>query len=150
MSSVDDKFIRDFAFDPEFLFERTDSLKIHKANSLTNNKSKSINRRRNRSLFLRIQPHRRFEEIELDETATKPTENSSSLDDLYECEDRQNELSNEIEEFYYVSPESMPCAMVIMMMCFVVSTLWPCKYTEKKKTPSSKLPFTSHIFEWHL
>jgi hypothetical protein len=104
MSSVDDKFIRDFAFDPEFLFERTDSLKIHKANSLTNNKSKSINRRRNRSLFVRIQ-HRQFEEIELDE-ATKATENSSSLDDLYECEDRQNELSNEIEEFYYVSPDA--------------------------------------------
>jgi hypothetical protein len=131
MSSVDDKFIRDFAFDPEFLLERTDSLKIQKKNILK--KSKSINRKRNRSFFSRI--HRNnvagscgstFEEIELTDNLDcdnpKKDENSSSLDDLYECEDKQTDLGNNIEEFYYVSQKLEKKEFFFCLFNF-------CKYT---------------------
>lgn len=114
MQQFEDKYIRDYAFDPEILQERKDSIAVHR-NQYRRQKRLQQKRRSTKrnhpSLYLRLPQTIRENESENSSYCNNNKLNvvSGSEDTISCCTvldelEETSELDKEVEEFYYVSP----------------------------------------------
>lgn len=117
MLNLEDKYIRDHAFEPEILHERKDSIAVHRNNYRQRFKRLQEKRRSskksNSSLYLNI-PNTIRENDGDDKNNNRLSVVTSENDDdtaswrtVLDELDATSELDNEVEEFYYVSLEKI-------------------------------------------
>lgn len=111
MLQLEDKYIRDYAFDPEILQERKDSIAVHrnKYRHKQLQQKRRSSKRNHPSLYLRLPKTIRENESETNNNRNKLNVVSGSEDTISCCTvldelEETSELDKEVEDFYYVSP----------------------------------------------